>query len=140
VHLQKMLEVMPTGVYTGLNPLNFIRKHFPQIWVRKVAVHGSSSCANLRNDVDGLHSKSTYRSLSAQGLSERTVYRRCTAEITTIKIEFRALRFSPRCNRESSLWDVKLSVVKSKSIAPDSQFLAFNPFWGILPSKRAPQD
>ena len=28
VHLQKVLEVMSTNVYTGLNPFNFIRKHF----------------------------------------------------------------------------------------------------------------
>jgi hypothetical protein len=28
VHLQKVLEVMTTSVYTGLNPFNFIRKHF----------------------------------------------------------------------------------------------------------------
>jgi hypothetical protein len=31
VHLQKLLEVMSTSVYTGLNPFNFIRKHFLQI-------------------------------------------------------------------------------------------------------------
>jgi hypothetical protein len=30
---------MSTSVYTGLNPFNFIRKHFLQICVRKVAVH-----------------------------------------------------------------------------------------------------
>jgi hypothetical protein len=30
---------MSTCVYTGLNPFNFIRKHFLQIRVRKVAVH-----------------------------------------------------------------------------------------------------
>jgi hypothetical protein len=30
---------MPTSVYTCLNPFNFIRKHFLQICVRKVAVH-----------------------------------------------------------------------------------------------------
>jgi hypothetical protein len=30
---------MTTSVYTGLNPFNFIRKHFLQICVRKVAVH-----------------------------------------------------------------------------------------------------
>jgi hypothetical protein len=30
---------MSTSVYTGLNPFNFIRKHFLQIGVRKVAVH-----------------------------------------------------------------------------------------------------
>jgi hypothetical protein len=36
---KKVLEVMSTSVYTGLNPFNFIRKHFLQISVRKVAVH-----------------------------------------------------------------------------------------------------
>jgi hypothetical protein len=36
-----MLEVMSTSVYTGLNLLNFIRKHFLQICVRKAAVHVS---------------------------------------------------------------------------------------------------
>jgi hypothetical protein len=30
---------MSTSVYTGLNPFNFIGKHFLQICVRKVAVH-----------------------------------------------------------------------------------------------------
>jgi hypothetical protein len=30
---------MSTSVYTGLNPFNFIREHFMQICVRKVAVH-----------------------------------------------------------------------------------------------------
>jgi hypothetical protein len=30
---------MSTSVYTGLNPFNFIRKHFLQICVRKAAVH-----------------------------------------------------------------------------------------------------
>jgi hypothetical protein len=30
---------MSTRVNTGMNPFNFIRKHFLQIWVRKVAVH-----------------------------------------------------------------------------------------------------
>jgi hypothetical protein len=30
---------MFTSVYTGLNPFNFIRKHFLQICVRKVAMH-----------------------------------------------------------------------------------------------------
>jgi hypothetical protein len=39
VHLQKVLEVMSTSVCTGLNPFNFIRRHFLQICVRKVAVH-----------------------------------------------------------------------------------------------------
>jgi hypothetical protein len=31
VHLQKVQEVMSTSVYTGLNPFNFIHKHFLQI-------------------------------------------------------------------------------------------------------------
>jgi len=31
VHLWKVLEVMYMSVYTGLNPFNFIRKHFLQI-------------------------------------------------------------------------------------------------------------
>jgi hypothetical protein len=38
VHLQKVLEVMSTSVYTGLNPFNFIRKHSLQICFRKVSV------------------------------------------------------------------------------------------------------
>jgi hypothetical protein len=39
VHLQKVLEVMSTSVYTGLNPFNFIRKHFLHIFIRKVSVY-----------------------------------------------------------------------------------------------------
>jgi hypothetical protein len=39
VHFQKVLEVMSTSVYTRLNPFNFIRQHFLQICVRKVAVY-----------------------------------------------------------------------------------------------------
>jgi hypothetical protein len=39
VHLKKVLEVMSTSVYTGLNLFNFIRKHFLHNCVRKVAVH-----------------------------------------------------------------------------------------------------
>jgi hypothetical protein len=31
VHLQKLLDVMSLSVYTGLNPFNFICKHFVQI-------------------------------------------------------------------------------------------------------------
>jgi hypothetical protein len=38
VHLQKVLEVMSTSAYTGLNSFNFICKHFVQICVRKVVV------------------------------------------------------------------------------------------------------
>jgi hypothetical protein len=39
VHLQKVLKVMSTSVYIGLNPFNFIRKYFLQICIQKVAVH-----------------------------------------------------------------------------------------------------
>jgi hypothetical protein len=39
VHLQKVLEVVSTSIYTGLNPFNFIRKHFLQMCVGKIAVH-----------------------------------------------------------------------------------------------------
>jgi hypothetical protein len=39
VHLQKVMEVMSTSVYTSMSPFNFIRKHLLQICVRKVAVH-----------------------------------------------------------------------------------------------------
>jgi hypothetical protein len=40
VHLEMVLEVTSTRVYTGLNLLfKFIRKHFLQICLRKVAVH-----------------------------------------------------------------------------------------------------
>ena len=31
VHLEEVLEVMSTSVYTGLNPFSFIHKHFLQI-------------------------------------------------------------------------------------------------------------
>jgi hypothetical protein len=34
-----VLEVTSTGVYGGLDPFNFIRKHFLQICVRKVSLH-----------------------------------------------------------------------------------------------------
>jgi hypothetical protein len=39
VHLQKLLEVMSTSVYTGPNSFNLVSKHFLQICVLKVAVH-----------------------------------------------------------------------------------------------------
>jgi hypothetical protein len=39
VHLQKVLEVMSTSIYTDLNSFNFIRKHLLQICVQKAAVH-----------------------------------------------------------------------------------------------------
>jgi hypothetical protein len=46
------LEVMSTRVYTGLNPFNFIRKHFLQICVRKVAVHLQKVLEVLSTSVD----------------------------------------------------------------------------------------
>jgi hypothetical protein len=39
VHLENVLGMMSTSIYTGLNPFNFIREHFLQICVRKVAVY-----------------------------------------------------------------------------------------------------
>jgi hypothetical protein len=70
VHLQKVLELVSTSFYTGLNPFNFIRKHFLQICVRKVAVHLQKVLEVMSTSVyTGLN-----RSLSAQRLSERTVF------------------------------------------------------------------
>jgi hypothetical protein len=69
VHLQKVLEVMSTSVYTGLNPFSFIRKHFLHICVRKFAVHLHEVLEVMSTSVyTGLN-----RSLSAQRLSELTV-------------------------------------------------------------------
>jgi hypothetical protein len=39
VCLQKVLELMSMSVCTGLNPFNFIPKHFLQICIQKVAVY-----------------------------------------------------------------------------------------------------
>jgi hypothetical protein len=51
---KRLLEVMSKSVYTGLNPFNFIRKHFLQICVRTALRAVASpiyfSCANLCND------------------------------------------------------------------------------------------
>jgi hypothetical protein len=61
---------MSTSVYTGLNTFNFIRKHFMQIYVRKVV--------GLLQKLLDVMSTSVYtglnRSLSAQQLSERFVF------------------------------------------------------------------
>jgi hypothetical protein len=43
---------MSTSVYTGLNPFNFIRKHFPQICVRKVAVRLQKVLEEMSSSVD----------------------------------------------------------------------------------------
>jgi hypothetical protein len=41
VHLQKVLEVMSTSVYIGLNQTNFIRKHFMPICLWDVSYERS---------------------------------------------------------------------------------------------------
>jgi hypothetical protein len=41
VYLQKVLEVMSTNNYTGLNPFSFIHKHFLQIWLWDVSYERS---------------------------------------------------------------------------------------------------
>jgi hypothetical protein len=41
VHLQKVLVVMSTSVHTGLNPMNFIRRHFLQICMWDVSFERS---------------------------------------------------------------------------------------------------
>jgi hypothetical protein len=68
---------MSTSVYIGLNPFNLIRKHFPQICARKLALHLQKLLEVMSTSVDtGLNplTKSMYRSLSAQLLFENTVY------------------------------------------------------------------
>jgi hypothetical protein len=41
VHLQKVLVVMSTSVHTGLNPINFIRRHFLQMCMWDVSFERS---------------------------------------------------------------------------------------------------
>jgi hypothetical protein len=77
VYLQKLLEVMSTSVDTGLNPFNFTLKHFLQICLWDVS-YERSYCSfylikHTSTVTSTLTTKSTYRSLSAQRLSERTV-------------------------------------------------------------------
>jgi hypothetical protein len=43
---------MFTSVYTGLNPFNFIRKHFIQICVRKVAMQVQKVLEVMSTSVD----------------------------------------------------------------------------------------
>jgi hypothetical protein len=64
---------MSTSVDTGLNPFNFIRKHFLQICLWDVS-NVRSYCNFISLSVRG-QSRYTakYRSLSAQRLSERTI-------------------------------------------------------------------
>jgi hypothetical protein len=61
---------MSTSVYTGLNPFNFIRKHTLQVSVRKVAVHLWKVLEVMSTSSIQAWTKSMYRSLSAQRLSE----------------------------------------------------------------------
>ena len=63
------LEVMSTSVYTGLSPFNFIRKHFLQICFWDVSYVCSFSFIKL------VWAITIHRSLSAQQLSDCTVYR-----------------------------------------------------------------
>jgi hypothetical protein len=72
VHLQKVLEVMSTSVYTGLNPVNFIRKHFLQVCCEMLLMYAVTAVFNLHT--------AEYRNLSVQ-LSERTVYVKQTTKI-----------------------------------------------------------
>jgi hypothetical protein len=65
---------MSTSVYTGLNPFNFIRKHFLQICVRKVAVHLYKLLEVMSTGQQCVVSISQPTLLSAQRLSERTVF------------------------------------------------------------------
>jgi hypothetical protein len=47
-----VLEVMSTSVDTGLNLFNFIRKHFLQICVQKLAVHLQKVLEVMSTSVD----------------------------------------------------------------------------------------
>jgi hypothetical protein len=70
---------MSTSVYAGLNTFNFIR-------TLSADLRSESRCAlikdvgNTSTATSILTTKSTYRSLSAQPLSERTVYLDCPSE------------------------------------------------------------
>jgi hypothetical protein len=71
--LWKVLEVTSTSVYTGLNPFNFIRKHFLQICLWYVSYVRSYCSFLLIKRASIVTTKCTYRSPSAQRLSERTI-------------------------------------------------------------------
>jgi hypothetical protein len=66
---------MSTSVDTGLNSFHFIRKHFLQFCVRKVAVHLWKVLEVMSTSVGtDLNRTVPYRSLSTQRLSDRTVF------------------------------------------------------------------
>jgi hypothetical protein len=74
VHLDKLLEVMSTSVYTGLNLFNLIPKHFLQTYVRKCAVPlNTVKQQHISTATLILTTKSTYHSVSAQRLFEHSV-------------------------------------------------------------------
>jgi hypothetical protein len=73
VHLQKVLEVVSTSVYAGLNTLNCICKHFPRISYWDVSYEPSYCSFLLIKRAWAITTKPTYRSLSAQRLSDSTV-------------------------------------------------------------------
>ena len=67
---------MSMNVYTGLKPFCFIHKHFLQICflcmqLLQFSIH--YACVGDHDTLQILTTKSTYRSLSAQRLPERTV-------------------------------------------------------------------
>jgi hypothetical protein len=64
---------MSTSVSTGLSPFNFIRKHFLQICVRKVAVNLIKGVGSDVHERRYRPETVPYRSVSAQRLSELTV-------------------------------------------------------------------
>jgi hypothetical protein len=80
VHLQKLLEVMSTCVYTGLNPVNFIRKHFLQICCEMFLMNAVNAVFNSLSVRGGSPYTAKYRNLRVQ-LSERTVYVKQTTKI-----------------------------------------------------------
>jgi hypothetical protein len=66
---------MSTSVCTGLNPFNFIRKHFLQICVRKVALH---------SDFNGLRSIESEMSINFLSLSLDDLLLRSASNTNTL--------------------------------------------------------
>jgi hypothetical protein len=74
VHLQKVLEVMSTSVYTGLNWIKQLNTLPLLHFNRCLETEYSATTAHINGNFD-TDEQMYYRSLSAQRLSERTVYR-----------------------------------------------------------------